>query len=142
MGVLKRIGDFVAPKDEASGSELKRQLRTFQDNVSDMGDRLKNVAMARLSVATRERRDSGLLLAPGEAAGIITKSGDIYLSLSKPTSSDQGKFVYLWSPNQLNHIFIAAAAGSTVNGVNQTVVNMATRFTILIFCDGSGYWVD
>lgn len=139
---LARIRDFKAPTDAATAAELRRQLGEFEANVASMGDEIAKPTMPRLSVADRDRRSSGLLLAPGQAAGIVTASGDTYVSLSKPQPGDEGKFVYLWSPNQLNHIFVNVAAGSKINGVDQSVFNMAARFTILIFCDGIGYWAD
>lgn len=140
MSALKRVGDFTAPKDEATGLELRRQLRQFQANVSDMSDQLQSAGMARLvRQGTGIVRDDTCVLSPGQFQLFDTSVTNVYVNLAKPTASDSGKFtVAVNLPGSTSNLYLYAAAGCTVDGVDH--VTIVTAGNALIFCDGQNYW--
>lgn len=139
MSELKRLRDFKAAKDDASAEELRRQLVTFEGNVSDMGDRLKKLSMQRLSAAPGTVGIGKQVIAPGQFQVVDTRLGTIPISLAKPTSADSGTFVML--------IDIGGSAGSIRVQCDRCTLDLqassiitAANFTVQIFCDGSNYW--
>ena len=139
---LRRQKKFIAPTDPAKAETLSRQVAALEEAVATETADIRNTRAKRLRVVSRNQSTDGLLLYPGDAAGFITTAGDVRVTLAAPKTSDEGTFIYLWSPNEANHLVIEAATGGLINGVNQSTFNMAARFTILLFCDGEGYWAD
>jgi hypothetical protein len=140
VSALKKIGDFTAPKDEATGAELRRQLRAFQGNVDDMGDTLKKSAMAKL-----ERngpgivRDDSCVLYPGQFQLFDTSVTNVSAGLAKPTSAGAGTFIVAINlPGSTSNLYLRAEAGCLIDGTDH--VTIVTAGNALVFCDGENYW--
>lgn len=141
MGTLRRIRDFKAAKDETSAEELRLQLGKFENNVSDMGDRLAQDSQQRLTtgrVAIGTSATAGLVVSPGQSQTVDTRNGVVNVGLSKPSGKDSGKFIVLidigGGANNMN----VQGNGCTFDAVSVSI--FAITFAALIFCDGVNYW--
>lgn len=139
MSELRRAGDFVAPKDPASGEELRRQLKQFGNAVAEMGDRIKSLAMQRLKPSVEDEvRADGVTLLPGQFQWFDTTAGAISATLPKPTSADAGTFIVAIDyGNGASNLYLRAAAGCTVNLLDHITV---LGYCSVVFCDGRNYW--
>ncbi len=140
MGALKKVGDFTAPKDEATGLELRRQLKSFQANVSDMGDALQASALQRLTAGTNAQTSTSMVLAPGQFQLADTRLGTINVGLAKPTAAQAGTFIVLIDLGGSAGSFSIRAQGCKFDNVTTATVLAAVRYTLMIFCDGTDYW--
>lgn len=140
MSILKRIGDFTAPKDEATGFELRRQLKAFQGNASDMGDAIKLAAMQRLAVGPNAQTSTGMVIAPGQFQLADTRLGTINVGLAKPTAAQAGTFIVLVDIGGAAGSFSVRGQGCKYQGVTTPVFLTVVSYAALIFCDGVDYW--
>lgn len=140
MSALKKVGDFTAPKDEASGLELRRQLKTFQGNVSDMGDALKGAALQRLTAGKNEQASLGMVLSPGQFQFADTSLGTINVGLAKPTAAQAGTFIVLIDLGGSAGAFSVLPQGCKFENVTTATPVTVASFAAMIFCDGVDYW--
>jgi hypothetical protein len=140
MSLLKRIGDFTAPKDEATGLELRRQLKTFQANVSDMGDAVQQLNMQRLTEGANSLTSTSLTVAPGQFQLADTRLGTINVGLAKPTAAQAGTFIVLVDIGGSAGSFSVTGQGCKYEGVTTPVSLTVATYSALIFCDGVDYW--
>jgi hypothetical protein len=140
MSALKKIGDFTAPKDEATGLELRRQLKSFQGNVSDMGDALQAAALQRLTAGKNEQTSLGMVISPGQFQFADTSLGTVNVGLAKPTAAQAGTFIVLIDLGGSAGAFSVLPQGCKFeNATTATAVTVAS-FAAMIFCDGVDYW--
>lgn len=138
MGDLKRIRDFRAPVDAATAAELRRQLGQFEDNVSDMGDALKQAAMQPLAIRARDGRTNSLSVAPGQSLGIASTVARVQLERPRPV--DAGKFLAVCKgAGAASNTDLMAPAGTLINGAALFTIVTSGRLQ-LVYCDGVNYW--
>jgi hypothetical protein len=140
MGELKRIRDFKAPKDAASQDELRRQLGQFEGNVSDMGDALRQAALAKLTANLPNTTGTrGPVLSPGQFHFGDTRKGTISIALATPSGKDAGTFIVLIDLGGSAGAFYVQALDCKYENAATGTLTVST-YAALIFCDGTNYW--
>lgn len=135
---MKRIRDFRAPVDEATATELRRQLGALESNVVDETQDIRNSYQRVRKVTKRAARPADtLVVAPGEAVGFDTSTGDCNVTLARPEAKYAGQSVIIYKRSPLNFVN-AQAANSTITGAAVFPFGNAGRYEI--FCDGVEYW--
>lgn len=141
MGTLKRVADFTAPKDEATGIELRRQLKAFEGNVSDMGDGLKLGALAKLAAKLPNTTGTRApVISPGQFHFADTRAGTVSLGLAKPAGGDAGTFIILIDIGGSAGSFLVQGLGCKYENATAPTILVVTTYAALIFCDGTDYW--
>lgn len=139
LDLFRRIGSWRVG-DTPAARELERQLRTLEDNVSAMGQRLFALLMPRLKLHGTDRTTPNQIIGPGQFHIFDTSVGggvDIELVLGKPRPDEAGTLIVLLD-------FGGGAGALRINTpdsyINDDVIRISTDFMRVVFCDGEGYW--
>lgn len=137
---MKRIRDFKSPRDQASQDELRRQVVTFEGNVSDAFDEVAVFGLRRLRVLQRVSNSNALLVGPGHSVGIT--AAVVQVQLAVPGPQDAGKFLAICKGlGAPSNTIVFAPKGSLVNGAASYLIT-ANGLLKLFYCDGVDYWTD
>jgi hypothetical protein len=140
MANLRKVGNFVIPVDQLSGTELRRQIIEFQDNVAILAAQITRATMAALDVIERDAVSDAMTVAPGQSIGIVSTVARV--QLLQPSAADAGKFIMVCKgAGPASNTEVLAPSGSLINGASSFTITTSGLLQ-LIFCDGVDYWAQ